>query len=80
MPTPQQCLDVMADALVAKGMLGDVPAIKEVGDRLDGRAIQAIEQTSDVTHRYVAELPALSKTGDEWQRDHASKLEARTIQ
>jgi hypothetical protein len=32
----------IADSLVAKALLGDVPAIKEVADRLDGKATQPI--------------------------------------
>jgi len=33
----------VADALVEKAMTGDVPAIKEIADRLDGKVPQAIE-------------------------------------
>lgn len=33
----------VADALVTKAISGDVPAIKEVADRLDGKVPQAIE-------------------------------------
>ena len=32
----------VADALIAKAMSGDVQAIKELGDRLDGKPAQAI--------------------------------------
>lgn len=32
----------VADALVAKAIAGDVPAIKEIADRLDGKVPQAI--------------------------------------
>lgn len=46
-PTKAQRLDLLADALVAKGILGDVPAIKEVGDRLDGKATQPISGDDD---------------------------------
>lgn len=35
-------LRAVADALVAKGMDGDVSAIKEIADRLDGKVPQAI--------------------------------------
>lgn len=34
---PEQRLERLADALVAKGLEADVPALKEIGDRLDGR-------------------------------------------
>lgn len=35
-------LRVVADALVTKAMTGDVQAIKEVADRLDGKVPQAL--------------------------------------
>jgi hypothetical protein len=36
----------IADALVAKAMMGDVPAINTIADRLDGKP----HQTAEVTH------------------------------
>ena len=38
-----KALDQLARALVQKGYEGDVSALKEVGDRLDGKATQGIE-------------------------------------
>jgi hypothetical protein len=35
-------LDGAAEALYAKAMTGDVPALKEIADRLDGKVPQAI--------------------------------------
>lgn len=35
-------LRAVADALVDKAMSGDVPAIKEIADRLDGKVPQAV--------------------------------------
>ena len=35
-------LRAVADALVTKAMAGDVPAIKEIADRLDGKVPQAL--------------------------------------
>lgn len=32
----------VADALVAKAMTGDVPAIKEIADRIDGKVPQGV--------------------------------------
>lgn len=32
----------LADALVTAGLAGDVPALKEIGDRLDGKVPQAL--------------------------------------
>ncbi len=36
-------LAALADALVNAGLDGDVPALKEIGDRLDGKVPQALE-------------------------------------
>lgn len=36
-------LKLVADALVGKAMMGDVPAIKELADRLDGKVSQPID-------------------------------------
>ena len=35
-------LQAVATALVGKALLGDVPAIKELADRMDGKVAQAI--------------------------------------
>lgn len=35
-------LRAVADALVTKALTGDVPAIKEIADRLDGKVPQAV--------------------------------------
>ena len=52
-PTPRyaQRLDALADALVRKGLEQDVAAIKEIGDRLDGKPTQdvAIEHSGEIT-------------------------------
>lgn len=40
-------LRAVADALVAKAISGDVPAIKEIGDRLDGKVMQQVELSGD---------------------------------
>src|SRR5215471_3793877 len=36
-------LDLLADRLVSAGLKGDVPALKEIGDRLEGRPITPVE-------------------------------------
>lgn len=40
-------LRAVADALVSKAMAGDVPAIREIGDRLDGKVMQQVELSGD---------------------------------
>lgn len=42
-----KALDRLATKLVERGLEGDVPAMKEIGDRLDGKPTQAIEGTGD---------------------------------
>lgn len=37
-----QALEKLADTLVTVALTGDVPALKEIGDRLDGKPAQAI--------------------------------------
>lgn len=44
--SPQQ-LEKLADALVDAGLGGDVSALKEIGDRLDGKAVQPISGDPD---------------------------------
>lgn len=40
-------LRAVADALVTKAISGDVPAIREIGDRLDGKVMQQVELSGD---------------------------------
>jgi hypothetical protein len=41
-PKKGKKLEALADQLVDEGLKGDVPALKEIGDRLDGKVPQAI--------------------------------------
>ena len=50
-------LNVVASQLVAKAVAGDILAMKEIGDRLDGKAVQAIEGDLKVTTRAVYHDP-----------------------
>lgn len=47
-------LERLADKLVSKGLEGDIPAIREIGDRLDGKPHQTAEVT--VTRQRASEL------------------------
>lgn len=38
-----QAIEKLADSLVAKGLDGDVSALKEIGDRLDGKPSQGVD-------------------------------------
>lgn len=39
----------VADALVVKAMAGDIPAIREIADRLDGKVPQAVDLDANVS-------------------------------
>lgn len=41
-------LRAIADKLIEKAAEGDIQAIKELGDRLDGKATQALEHSGEV--------------------------------
>ena len=41
-------LELLASIAVTKGLEGDVSAIKEIGDRLDGKPVQGVELAMDV--------------------------------
>jgi len=56
-------LDLLADKLVAAGLAGDVSALREIGDRLDGKAAQPI--SGRVEHDHTLRTEPLSAT-DRW--------------
>jgi hypothetical protein len=59
-------LRTIAEALLNKAAEGDISAIKELGDRLDGKSTQQIEQKTELsgTIELMAKRPKLSR--DEW--------------
>ncbi len=46
----------IADKLVEKAVAGDIQAIKEVADRLDGKPMQAIEASVDLSTDPLTEM------------------------
>jgi ribosomal 50S subunit-associated protein YjgA (DUF615 family) len=44
-----QYITILASKLVEKASEGDTTAIREIGDRLDGKPAQAIENTGSLT-------------------------------
>ena len=49
-------LDLLADRLVAAALDGDLYALREIGDRLDGKAMQAIAVEGDapvIPHKII---------------------------
>jgi HPt (histidine-containing phosphotransfer) domain-containing protein len=61
----------VARALLDTAASGDVQAIREVADRLDGKPAQAIEHTGD-NQVYVVRMPAVVTSLDEWDK-HANE-------
>lgn len=55
-----KALEKLADRLVEEAIGGDVPALREIGDRLDGKAAQPLEHSGDVLEAW---LERLGKTG-----------------
>ena len=51
----EQRLERLADRLVMQGLSGDVSALREIGDRLDGKPTQdiAVEHSGELTLRSV---------------------------
>lgn len=44
----RKTLDKLADAIVSKALQGDVAALKEIGDRVEGKVAQPIGGTDDL--------------------------------
>lgn len=72
-------LNAVADAVVTLAASGDLQAIREIGDRLDGKPHQSIEVENSVT-RYVINARAEKPTRDEWTRQHSPTETPKTVQ
>jgi hypothetical protein len=71
-------IDVLADALLDEVIKGNVVAIKELGDRLDGKAAQAIEHSGSIGLTHEEALSALSDVGeDDAEREGTSQASKR---
>jgi ribosomal protein L17 len=57
-------LRALANKLVEKGLEGDVSALREIGDRLDGKPTQAIAGVPDqpLVHKIVREIVGTKNT------------------
>ena len=66
----------IAESLLIKAEEGDMQAIKELGDRLDGKPNQAIEQKTEHSGTIsIAQVPELTK--EEWLTAHGLGSTAR---
>lgn len=52
-------------SMAASGGKDALGAIKEIADRMDGKAVQQIDANVEAT-RYVIEVPAMAKSVEEW--------------
>ena len=64
-----KALRLLARKLVQCGLAGDVSALRELGDRLDGKAMQGVDLKMDVTitgieRRIIDVTPALVIEGE----------------
>ena len=52
-------INVLADNLVKQGVKGDIQALREIGDRLDGKPKQAVDanHTGDMAFTIVTGVP-----------------------
>jgi hypothetical protein len=62
-------LDALAQQLIAKGLQGDTAALKEIGDRIDGKAIQSIEAEVTATLSLLDALRTINAPGIPTQAD-----------
>jgi Family of unknown function (DUF5681) len=61
-----QGIDELADKLLDTAFAGDMVAMREFGDRIEGKAIQAIEHSGSIARTHEEELEALdSMDGNE---------------
>jgi hypothetical protein len=49
-------LNALADVLVDKALEGDLPALKELGDRLDGKPAQALDVGGQADNPVITEV------------------------
>jgi hypothetical protein len=52
----KKAIDSLAAALIEKGLSGDVSALKEIGDRVDGKPGQSMVLQGDENHPLVTRI------------------------
>lgn len=69
-PLKRRRIHIAAEALLNAACDGDVAAMREIGDRLDGKAVQAIEAVIE-ERRSVIRAPEPARTANDWTADHS---------
>ena len=59
-------LRALADKLVEQGLAGNVHALREIADRLDGKSVQAINVDKEERIKLIAIVPEKSATTEDW--------------
>ena len=62
----------IARKLLDKAKEGDLQAVKEVADRLDGKPAQEVQNTGDTT-TYVVRIPEPARCTEEWLERYRPK-------
>lgn len=66
-------LRVIAERCVAAAMAGDMSAIIEIGNRLDGKPRQELEHSGDAAASFVVRMPDVVLDAERWARDYMPK-------
>lgn len=67
-------LDIIADKLVASAINGEQWAIKEIGDRIDGKPAQSIYMGDEENNPHYA-VSGDPLTDNEWEKQYGDNLE-----
>lgn len=64
-------LDSLAEKLIAAAAAGDPWALKEIGDRMDGKSVQQVEMDGELRTRDISDKPL---SADEWSRAYGDRV------
>jgi len=70
-------LAALAKKVIEKAEAGDMQAIKEIGDRLDGKAVQGVEGT--IEHDHTGQVDVNHKGGLEFDEIQKQRQKLRVV-